>query len=325
MERHVADLLGHEAAIFCSSGTMTNQLGLRTLLFQPPHSVLLDARSHVNLHECGGLAYHSQASTIPVLPKNGRYLTLEDISPNILTFNVHHAVTKVISLENTLNGMIMPLEEIKRISQFAKENNIKMHLDGARLWNASQETGIPMSEYGKYFDTVSVCLSKGVGAPIGSMLTSTKENIDKARHLRKLLGGGWRQAGILAASAKYCIDNVVPTMPETHRLTRSLASHLESLGMELHFPCETNMIFLNTAKTNIKMENLAEVLMKEGIRISPEPGKTCRIVLHYQVTEQDVEKIKVVATRLTAEIRKKNDGNDIETSQNGEETAFYPK
>ena len=125
---------------------MTNQLALRVLLTQPPHSVLCDARSHVFVYECGGISYHSQASVSPVVPRNGHHLTLEDVQSNVITDTLACAPTRVISLENTLNGTLLPLEEIKRIHDYARQNDLKLHLDGARLWNASQETGIPMHE-----------------------------------------------------------------------------------------------------------------------------------------------------------------------------------
>ncbi|KAI8979396.1 pyridoxal phosphate-dependent transferase [Mycotypha africana] len=303
LEFYVAKLLGKEAALFCASGTMTNQLGLRLLLTQPPHSVLCDARSHVYLYECGGIAYHSQASVSPVMPKNNHHLTVNDIASNLLTDPSHMPVTKVISLENTLNGTIMPLNEIKRIYAFAQQHQLKLHLDGARLWNASQETGIPLHEYGQYFDTISLCLSKGVGAPIGSILVSSKANIARARHLRKMLGGGWRQAGCLASAALHCIQHVVPTMKETHQLTRRLANVLvKQLGMQLSVPCETNMIWLNASGTTstadsssvcITLDELARELEKKSIRI-PNCGDNTtetRLVLHYQITQSVVDAI----------------------------------
>lgn len=300
LENHVAKLLGHEAALFCVSGCMTNQLGLRVLLTQPPHSVLCDARSHVFLYECGGIAYHSQASVSPVEPKNGHHLTVQDVASNIITDTLCSPVTRVISLENTLNGSIMPLDEIKRIREYTKPMGLKMHLDGARLWNAHQETGIPLHEYGQYFDTISVCLSKGVGAPIGSILASSKENIVRARHLRKLMGGGWRQAGPLAIAAMHGIEHIMPTMKDTHNLTKRLANGLQAMGMSLDYPCETNMIFLDMAKVGLTVFDLADALQKHNILISRIPGTQNRIVLHYQIPPHVVDTILHVASDLVA-------------------------
>ncbi|CEI92498.1 hypothetical protein RMCBS344292_06754 [Rhizopus microsporus] len=297
LEDYVAQLIGHEAALFCTSGTMSNQIGLRCHLTQPPQSVLCDSRAHVFNYECGGIAYHSQASVTPVVAK-GTYLTASEVEKHINKDYLCGAPTKVISLENTLNGTIMPIEEIRAIHDVARANNIKMHLDGARLWNASQETGVPLSEYGKCFDTISVCLSKGVGAPIGSIITGPKELIVRARHLRKLMGGGWRQAGMLARAARYCIDNVVPTMPQTHTLARKLRDHLQLLGIKILLPVDTNMIFIDTAETGVTIPELADALKAKKIKILVNPGTTARIVLHYQITLQAVETFMQVVSEL---------------------------
>ena len=158
LEEKMCTLTGKPAALFCVSGTMSNQIGLRANLVQPPYSVLCDHRAHVFLHEAAGLAMLSQAMVHPVTPSNGNYLTFEDVVENV-TFDdgdIHAAPTKVISLENTLHGIIMPIEEIRKISQFCRENDIKLHLDGARLWNASAATGISIEEYCSYFDSVSL-------------------------------------------------------------------------------------------------------------------------------------------------------------------------
>lgn len=315
----MADLLGKEAALFCVSGTMTNQLGLRALLSAPPQSVVCDARAHVHIHECGGLGYHSQAMVIPVMPKNGAHLTAEDVEANINTDELCGAPTKgkadvfisvlmysqtsslltVVSLENTLNGTIMPYEEIKRIRAVVDKYGIKLHLDGARLWNASAATGVSMADYGKLFDTVSVCLSKGAGAPIGSIIAGPKDLIRRTRHLRKLFGGGWRQAGCLARVARHCIDTVVPKLPETHALAARLAQHLQSLGVKLLLPCHTNMLFIDVAPMGIKVDELADALKQKNIKISAFGGSTIsRVVLHYQITEQAIQDFMNAASEL---------------------------
>ncbi|CEG76529.1 hypothetical protein RMATCC62417_11415 [Rhizopus microsporus] len=305
LERYVADLLGHEEAVFCVSGSMSNQLGLRLLLTQPPHSVICDARSHIYNYECGGMSYHSQASPSPILPRNGHHLTVEDMENNLMTDPLHSPTTRVVSLENTLNGTIMPLDEIERIHQFCQSHDLKMHLDGARLWNASQATGIPLKTYSQYFDTVSVCLSKGVGAPIGSVLVGSSSTMARARHLRKLMGGGWRQAGFLAAAAHHCIQNVVPTMPETHKLARRLASSFEAMGIQITVPCETNMVFIDTSAVGIKIDLLADELFKQNVLIPKSSGYQTRLVLHYQVPSNTVDTI----IKVTSELIKKQQTN----------------
>ncbi|KAI7856336.1 pyridoxal phosphate-dependent transferase [Circinella umbellata] len=299
LEVFMANMLGHEASLFCASGTQSNQIGLRTLLTQPPHSVLCDARAHIFVHECGGLSYHSQASVTPVIPKKGLYLTAEDVEANINKDTLTGAVTRVVALENTMNGTIMPFEEIKRIRAVCDKHGLYLHLDGARLWNASAATGVSMSEYGKLFDSISVCLSKGAGAPIGSIIASTKDRIRHARHLRKLMGGGWRQAGFLAKIARHCIETAVPTMPETHKLASRLATHLKALGIRLALPCETNMLFLDFAPTGLTAEDFAVELRKKNIKITATSGSTIsRVVLHYQVTAEVIEQFIDVATNV---------------------------
>ena len=202
----------------------------------------------------------------------------------------------MISLENTLNGTIMPLEEMQRIHGVARKHDIKIHLDGARLWNASQQTKVPLSEYGQLADTVSVCVSKGVGAPIGSLLVGSSQLVRRARHMRKLMGGGWRQAGLLAKVAHHCIDTVVPTMYETHRLTKTLASALERMGMRTLLPVDTNMIFLDVSPLSV-ME-LADALKESNIVISRDEGSVTRLVLHHQIDAEAVSKFVQTASKL---------------------------
>ncbi|KAI9248416.1 pyridoxal phosphate-dependent transferase [Sporodiniella umbellata] len=295
LESYVAELFGHEAALFCTSGTLTNQLGLRALLNQPPHSVLCDSRSHIFNLQCGGAAYHSQATLVPVVAA-GYYLTADEVEKNINKDYLCGAPTKVIALENTMNGTIMPIEEIEKIHKVARANDCKMHLDGARIWNASQKTGIALSEYGAYFDTISVCISKGVGAPIGSLLVGSKALIEHARHLRKMFGGGWRQAGSLARVGLYCIENIMPTMPFTHGLTEYLANTLKVMGLRIDLPVETNMVFADPNNL-FPLLDWAQQLKEKNILIGLSPkGSVVRIVLHHQITAKAVRDfIKVTA------------------------------
>ncbi|ORX56762.1 hypothetical protein DM01DRAFT_1303053 [Hesseltinella vesiculosa] len=297
LESHVAKMLGHESALFCASGSMTNQLGLRVSLKQPPHSVLADARSHINLYECGGLAYHSQAPLTAVMPR-GAHLTVHDIERHVIKDDLCGAMTKVIAVENTLNGTIMDVNELQSISKYAKEHGYLLHMDGARLWEASAAKNIPLSAYGSLCDTVSVCVSKGVGAPIGSLLVSDNETIRKARHLRKLMGGGWRQSGGLAAVADYCLENVLPTMKDTQKRTQRLWEGLEELGMKALLPVETNMIFIDT-RGIIPMKLWANHLLEYGnIKIDASDDRASRIVLHYQITDNVVDLMLDITRKL---------------------------
>ncbi|CAG8569206.1 11892_t:CDS:2, partial [Acaulospora colombiana] len=253
---------------------------------------LCDNRSHIYAFEAGGIAYHSQAQVIPLSPINKIHLTFDEVSSNIIsTDDIHYAPTRVISLENTLNGLIMPLSEIRNISGLARKKGIKMHLDGARIWNASAETGIELSAYGQFFDSMTLCCSKGIGAPIGSVLVGNEEFINKARHLRKLFGGGWRQSGLLASAAKLAIElNYPHKQKESHVLARKLATGLGEHGILISQPVHTNMVFIDTTVINITIDTLAKHLASHGVRISGDGKNTARLVVHYQITPQAIEK-----------------------------------
>lgn len=295
-EEKVAKLAGMERGTFVVSGTMSNQLALRAHLHQPPHSVLCDHRGHIFTSEAAGLAILSQTMVTPVVPKNGIYLTLEDVkSKVILGKNIHTAPTKVISLENTLGGTIMPIEEIARISEWARQNDIKMHLDGARLWNASIATGVSLAEYGKYFDSISLCISKGLCAPVGSVLVGGNDYIEKVLWLKKQQGGGIRQAGLLTAAANVALDEVWPTMATTHQKTAQLAKDLEAMGVMSEVPVQTNFIFLDAQTANLDLDILAQEAAKHNVKVMAN-----RIVLHYHITDESIENLKnAVKSALT--------------------------
>ncbi|KAI9281915.1 pyridoxal phosphate-dependent transferase [Sporodiniella umbellata] len=301
LQDYVAELTGHESALFCASGTMTNQLALLTHLVSPPHSVACDSRAHVFLWEAGGISFHSRASVSPIVASNGIHITSEEIEGNLLGEDIYSAPTRVISLENTLNGMIFPIEEIAKISTMARSRGLGMHLDGARLWNASQETGISLKEYGKHFDSMSLCLSKGVGAPIGSIVVGSHKFVDRVRHHRKLFGGGWRQAGFMAVAAQYGIDHIWPTMKETHTLAKYLSNELVALGIDLQVPTHTNMIFIDTTRSGLEVErDLIPALAERNIKMGG-MGKKARLVLHHQIDRQGVDSLlEVVREAIVA-------------------------
>ncbi|KAJ6604426.1 pyridoxal phosphate-dependent transferase [Mycena vulgaris] len=243
LENHIAQLTGKEAALFVPSGTASNQIALRTHLIQPPYTVMCDHRAHIYKYEAGGTAFHSGAAVTPVIPLNGHHITLEDVRQHmILSSDIHFAPTEVVALENTLNGTIIPQEEIIAISEFVHSHGKKMHLDGARLWHVAAETETPIRELCDPFDSVSVCFSKGLGAPIGSCLVGSTAFIAKARWFRKLFGGGMRQTGILAASAAYALTYNFPLLPSVHGLAKKLEAGLEELGVEITSKAETCMV-----------------------------------------------------------------------------------
>ena len=295
----IARLTGMEDALFMLSGTMGNQIGIRVHLKLPPHSVLCDYRAHVYAEEGSGLAVLSQAMVTPVHPANGIYLTLDDVK-NWVTLgdDIHSAPTKVISLEVTTGGVVTPMEEIRKISEFARA--IKIHCDGARLWNASVATGNSLADYCQYFDTVSMCVSKGLGAPVGAVLASTKRNIRQARWLRKQQGGGIRQAGVLTSAALVALKEVWPTMTETHEKTKKLAKDLEDVGVVPQIPVDTNFFFIDARRSNIDMGVLLEQCEKFNVKLMDE-----RIALHHQISDEAIENLKAAiaeAVKITKDL-----------------------
>lgn len=314
LEKKVANLAGKEAGLYCVSGTLSNQIAIRTNLLQPPYSVLCDARAHIYVHEAGGIATLSQVMPAPIMPENGKYLTLEDdIIPNFVPDDgeIHSAATKLISLENTLHGMIYPLEEIKKISQFCKANDVRFHLDGARLWNASAETGISIAEYCKYFDSVSLCLSKTLGAPIGSVLVGDQKYINKANHFKKQNGGGIRQSGMLAKMAMVAIDENFSKLKKTHEMAQELGKLCEEKGIALAHPVDTNFVFLDLKKSKMNIDYMTELLEKYGVNIL-----SSRLAFHYQISQESFEKCKKVVLE-TFEYAKTN------PYESKASTAFY--
>jgi len=277
LEQTVAELAGKEAAMFVASGIMSNQLALRSHLLAPPHSVLCDARSHVFNLECGGVAIHAGALMTPVRPSGNRnYITAADIEDALVHKSIYSAPTKLISLENTLDGEIMPIEAIEDIHNLAQSKGIPLHLDGARLWNASRETGIPIKEYAKYFDSVSLCFSKGLGAPIGSVLTGSNEFIERARQWRKIFGGAWRQAGHLAGACLYALEHHFPQLNKDHAAAKFLGKQLEGMGYKLIKRVDTNMVWVEDSNAPIKLNELAKEVASYGFKISG----SSRFVVH---------------------------------------------
>ncbi|KAJ2471720.1 Threonine aldolase [Coemansia sp. RSA 2322] len=302
LEQTVAGLCGHEAALFCASATMANQLAIRTHLHNPPESVICHADSHIYKYEAGGASLHSQAQTIPIKPQ-GANLTVGDISRHFISDDRlgHQAPTHLITLENTLSGVLMPLQDIIEIGQYAKSQGAKVHLDGSRLWNAAAEEKRELGEYAQHSDSLSLCLSKGMGCPVGALLVGSRQFVSRARLFRKAFGGGWRQAGILAAAGLYAIQTVWPAMPATHERARRLARGLEARGFKLALPVHTNMVMLSTntsGKSANVAESLAESLLAKGIVLASVYDGELRIVLHHQIDDECVDIILGTADSL---------------------------
>ncbi|SNX87625.1 related to GLY1 - L-threonine aldolase, low-specific [Melanopsichium pennsylvanicum] len=302
-QSEIALLTGKESAIFVPSGTLSNQLALRTHLKQPPHTVLCDTRSHIHRYEAGGIAFHCGASTEIVAPSNGHHLRWqEDILPNLnLSDDIHFSPTRIISLENTLNGTIFPQDEIVKISTEARKLGLIMHLDGARIWNVAAETGLSLKELCDPFDTVSLCLSKGLGAPIGSILVGPSAFIKKVRHFRKLYGAGVRQVGPLVAAARVGVVENYPKLQATHQLAKYAGRELEKLGVKLTAPVETSMVFLDTSSIDIAISELVARAAALPVPIKLGGG---RMVVHYQIEKQAIDDLLELIKLMKAE--KKN-------------------
>jgi threonine aldolase len=290
LQSYVAQITGHESSLLVMSGTMGNQVAIRSHLAQPPHSVLCDHRSHIICYEAGGVSAWTGATMQTVVPKNGVHLTLEDIQKHaVLDDNIHYCPTKLISLENTLDGMIMPLNEARRIVEWAHANDIKVHLDGARLWEAVVAGAGSLPEYASLFDSVSLCFSKGLGAPIGSIIVGSQDFIKKARWFRKSIGGGGRQTGVIAAAAQVALDETFGTDPKgqtgklaaTHAKAKQVAEMWTSRGGKLEYPLHTNMVWLDLEASGVGPNDMAQIGQEQGLRLMGG-----RVVVHYRKTIQ---------------------------------------
>ncbi|KAL4904337.1 hypothetical protein BDW74DRAFT_185644 [Aspergillus multicolor] len=301
-ESFIANLTGKEDSLLVMSGTMGNQIALRSLLTQPPHAILAHERSHILTSEAGGCATLSQAQIQPCTPANGQYLTLEDIQRTVvISDNIHVAPTRVISLENTLAGVITPLAEVRRISAFAREHGIEMHLDGARLWEAVAAGAGSMTEYLECFDTAQLCFSKGLGAPMGSIIVGPKKTLQHCRWVRKSLGGGIRQAGVICAAARVAVEENFGKGP-TGEGGKLAGTHVRAKGVEKMWtgrggrvlrPVETNMAVLDLGHAGVSVDEIIAVGKEEGVKLSGG-----RIVVHYQIVDEAVERLGRVFDRL---------------------------
>lgn len=292
LEEFVAYKLGKEAAIFVTSGVQANQISLH-ILTQPGDEVIVEAESHIFCYEAGAPALLSGLQLKRVKTERGIF-DEKEISNWIHPDNEHYTNVSLVCLENTHNrhgGTIIPIENIDRIANEVRKSNLKFHCDGARLWEASAATGIDVKEYAKYFDTVSVCLSKGLGAPIGSLVVGTKENIKKARRFRKVLGGGMRQAGIIASAGIYAIKNHFQLLQEVHGNARLFAERInesELIDVDLS-RVQTNIVIF---KHSDKINSLAfeSECLKRGVKILPFDLNTFRAVFYFQITKQQAKK-----------------------------------
>lgn len=296
LEAMSAELFGMEAAVFCPSGTMTNQIAIKCHT-QPGDEVICDKVSHVYIYEGGGIAFNSSASVKPIEGDRGR-ITAEQVIEAVNPQDVHRARTSLVSLENTANrggGSCYDFNEILRIKEVCSEHNLTLHLDGARLYNALVAKGETPKQYGEAFDSISICLSKGLGTPVGSVLIGTRAMITKARRVRKVFGGGMRQAGYLAAACIYALENLVDRLADDHHHAKMIAecvSKKDFTGEIL--PVETNILIFEL-RGRLTPEAFAEKLREKNIFVMAISKTQVRMVLHLDVSAEMVhETIKAI-------------------------------
>jgi threonine aldolase len=292
LEERTAELLGKEAAVLVPSGTMANQMavGVHT---RPGDELLCSSTAHVYVWEAGGVARHSGVTARTFEGEFG-LLSLDDLKNAIRPDDEHYTQTRLVWLENTHNrggGRVQPLQSISPIRRWAREHRLVMHLDGARLMNAVVATGVPAREWAQHFDTVSICYSKGLGAPIGSALAGSAQVIRQARGLRKLFGGAMRQAGIIAAGALFALEQHVDRLAEDHANAQLLAEAFEAAdGFSLESgPVETNLVWVSVDSSLGTAAEVAAYLRSRGIMVAVLGPQVIRACTHLDVTREDVE------------------------------------
>lgn len=292
LQSAIASIAGKEAALFVTSGTLSNQLALKSHTHEGDE-VIVEYSAHIFQYETAGGSFISRAQIYPVQGKYGM-IKLQDIEDAIRPDIYYFPKTKLICLENTHNragGTILDINYIADVSLLAKNHGIKTHLDGARLWNASVATGIEIKEYAKHFDSVSLCLSKGLGAPVGSVLCGSAEFIEKARKYRKILGGGMRQGGVLAAAGLYALKNNINRLSEDHKRAKYLAEVLRGIPtVEIDMDSvQTNIVIFGFHSPKIDLEKIVSDLKDGGILVSRGTKGKLRIVTHLDISDSDVD------------------------------------
>lgn len=296
LEAMSAELFGMEAALFCPSGTMTNQIAIKCHT-QPGDEVICDNLSHVYIYEGGGISFNSLCSVKTIAGDRGR-ITAEQVEAAINPDDIHKAQTSLVSLENTANrggGSCYEFSEIEKIREVCNKNGLAFHLDGARLFNALMAKGETAKQYGCVFDSISICLSKGLGIPVGSVLIGRYDFIKKASRVRKVLGGGMRQAGFLAAAGIYALENHVERLKEDHEHAKMIeAALIKKSFISNFYPVETNILIFEVTG-ELTPEKFAEKMREHDIRVTAISKTQVRMVLHLDVTREGVEKtIKVI-------------------------------
>ncbi len=293
LEALMAEKLGKEAAVFACSGTQSNQMGVKVHCV-PGDELLIESSGHIACFEGGGPAVLSGTMCRQIPGMNGM-LDVADLNGKIKADNQHLCITRLLCLENTTNvggGRAWPLDQLARVCGWARENGLKTHLDGARLFNACVAKGYSAADVGQHFDTVSICFSKGLGCPMGSILVGGKEEIRKARRARKLFGGALRQAGIVAAAAVYAMEHNVERLSVDHDNANVLASEIAQIeGLSINVAdVETNLVFFEVDPKLGNAGQLSAALLDRGVKIGPSGPQRLRACTHLDVTREDMLK-----------------------------------
>jgi threonine aldolase len=288
LQQHLAEMTGHQAGLFFPSGTQSNLAALMAHC-RRGEEFIIGKLGHSFKYEAGGAAVLGSLWPCPIEYQADATLDLQQVAAAIKPDDVHFAHTRLLVLENTQNGRVLPLTYIKEARAFVRQHGLNIHLDGARVFNAAVKLDVPVREITQHFDSVSICLSKGLGAPIGSVLVGSKDLIGKAHRIRKLLGGGMRQAGILAAAGLYALDHHVGRLAEDHANAKALADGLAGIKQLVIDPAtvQTNMVFLQVLPDDVAA--LTDHLAQSGIQVLPNPAM--RLVLHLDVSTQDTRRV----------------------------------
>ena len=298
LEAEVAALFGHEAALFAPSGSMSNQIALQVLV--PPGTELLcDADAHVVTYEVGAAAAYGGVSS-RTWPAAGADLDPDLVASMIRPDGYFAVPTRAIAVEQTHNragGSVIPLSTLRALRRVADEAGVALHCDGARIWHAHVADGVPLATYGRLFDTLSVCLSKGLGAPVGSLVVGSAEKIDRARWIRKRMGGGMRQAGILAAAGLYALRHHITRLADDHARAARLAEALAPFGV-VAGEVRTNIVPLDLTKAPLDAPALAAAARERGVLVSVLGPRTARLVTHLDIGDAGIERAIEVLTAL---------------------------
>jgi threonine aldolase len=293
LQEKAAALLGKEAALFVASGTMGNQLSIKAHT-QPGDDVIIEAGGHAMNFEGGSSAVLSSVQ-FTTIPGTRGVFDADQVEAAIRVEDVHYPVSRLVIIENTHNrggGTVFPLKNILRIREVATRKGLRMHMDGARLWNASVACGISPREYAAPFDSVSVCLSKGLGCPVGSLVAGSKDFIKRVHRFRKLVGGGMRQIGFLAAAGIYALDHHIDRLEEDHRKAKNLALGLAGIKNLIIHPeeVETNILFFDVSPAERTAHEVAAALLEKGVRVHPTAKTRIRCVAHLDVSFADIDR-----------------------------------